>query len=191
MKWLLLVRGIKAIINETSGLVRSGPMAPMISVPWKEKYESNTGKVDEHVTAYFNRLCAAFVECSEPRVSEVCISAVKLLQKSFAGMAYERNSSLAFFWPTQVPPDFILLLESKRPEALVVLASYCVLLHTQNWRWWVSGAPANMLRAINGMLNEQWRGWLSWPFRAIRDGDGEQSNDCVLAKTEGNSKADV
>ena len=169
MKWLLLLRGIKTVVDEGREWLHAGPMAPIISIARAKGYESNSGKIREDLTAYFNQLSGAFVQYSEPRVSDICIAAVELLRKSFAGMASGCDHSIVFYWPTLVHSDFVTLLELKTPEALVVLSSYCVLLHTQNSRWWIKGWPENMLKVLERTVENQWREWLWWPLQAIKN----------------------
>ena len=183
MKWLSLLRGVKSVLTETGEWVHTGPMAPLLYMRGPEGYSSNIGKVDEDVTAHLDSLSAAFVECAEPRVADVCVAATELLRKSFAGMAFGSDS--VFFWPVLVHKDYMSLLELNIPEALMVLASYCVLLHTKNWCWWIEGWPANMLRKIEGIINEQWRAWLWWPLHVISNEDNGRRKENVLIVTEG------
>ena len=184
-KWLILLRGAKTVVAETDKWVRTGPMAPLITPRGVDGYERKIGAVDEDVTIYLDRVSAAFVEYSEPEVSKICIAAVELLRKSWVGIASGCDFGVAFFWAVLVEAEFMVLLELKRPEALLVLAAYCVLLHSGNWQWWLKGWPKHMLRMIEGMMEERWKGWLEWPVQVIGNEDTGQWKERALVVTEG------
>ena len=169
IKWLLLVRGIKSVLVEAQEWIQTGPMSPLLQTRGAKAYDNNIGMVEEEVTIYLNSLSAAVVQSSDPGASESCIAAIELLRKSFASMALGCDSSVVFFWPVQVPPEFTAMLELDRPEALTVFALFCVLLHTQNWRWLFRGWSSNMLGIVEGKLDEKWRRWLWLPLRVIRN----------------------
>ncbi|TAQ84862.1 hypothetical protein B7494_g6818 [Chlorociboria aeruginascens] len=184
-KWLLLLRGIRTVASQSWAWVEAGPMAQMADRSRYKGYEHNIAQVDEDITTFLNQLSAAFSQYSEFEVSTICIAAIDLLRKSFAGVASGCDAGVVFFWPALVDADFITLLESDRPEALLVLASYAVLLHTQSWRWWIRDLPQSIHKAIEGKLDGRWMEWLSWPAQAIRDTDAGQLQQDVLLVTEG------
>jgi hypothetical protein len=163
MGWLALLRGVKSVLTEAWEWVHAGPMAPILYLSGTEWYDSSIGKVDEDIAAYLDRLSTAIANCAEPRVADVCAAAIELLRKTFARVASGCGSSIVFLWPVQVHGDYMALLESNRSEALAVLASYCALLQTQNWCWWIKGWPENMLKTIDGVIDDEWRTWLRWP----------------------------
>ncbi|KIM92622.1 hypothetical protein OIDMADRAFT_208750 [Oidiodendron maius Zn] len=185
MKWLVLIRGVNSVLRETREWVCVGPMAPMLYMRDTEGYGSSIGKVGDDVTAHLDRLSAAFLDSAEPRVADVCVGAIELLRQSFAGIAAGCDYSIVFFWPVLVHEDYMALLQSNRPEALVVLGSYCVLLHTQNWCWWIKGWPAHMLKTIDEVIGEQWRTWLAWPWETISNMASGQRKNRVLLVSEG------
>jgi hypothetical protein len=139
VKWLVLVRGITAILAEAGHWIRAGPVAPIILVEGNEGYDQNIGQVDPDTSFYLESLAASIACRSDSNISDTCLSAIALLRKSFAAISCGCDFSVVFAWPAVVPPAFVDMLESNQPEALVVLASFCVLLHTQNWRWWIEG----------------------------------------------------
>ncbi|KAI1348972.1 hypothetical protein F5Y01DRAFT_306352 [Xylaria sp. FL0043] len=66
-------------------------------------------------------------------------------------------------WPVVVPTEFINLVEERRPEALIVIAYYAVLMHDTKG-YWVSGdAGAFIIRSITHFLGNHWAEWLRWP----------------------------
>ena len=54
------------------------------------------------------------------------------------------------------------LVYERRPEALVVLAMYCVLLKQADWVWFLRGVGVKMLVAIEEELDTDWKPWIQW-----------------------------
>ncbi|KAK4160835.1 hypothetical protein QBC43DRAFT_269711 [Cladorrhinum sp. PSN259] len=69
-------------------------------------------------------------------------------------------------WPVRVPQGYITLVKERRPEALMVLAHYSVLLHQARDCWVVGNAGSFLIRSIRDYLPD-WRDWLEWPISCI------------------------
>ncbi|KIM92700.1 hypothetical protein OIDMADRAFT_150002 [Oidiodendron maius Zn] len=173
LEYLVLLRGIKSVLTETQEWVQAGPMSPIIWQP------GNTGKDNKCITAYLDKLSAAFVESAEPKVAAICIDAIKLLRQSFARMESGCEPSIVSFWPVLVHEDYMELLRSSQPEALIVLGSYCVFLQSQKWCWWVKGWPAKTLKTIDGMVGDELRPWLRWCVELLHPRDSKQETGRV------------
>jgi hypothetical protein len=184
-KWLILLRGVKDVLRHTFEWVKAGPMAPALNPRSTLGYDYEIGAVPEDATMYLDLLSSAFREHSEPEVTDACIAAIKLLRKSWAGVANGCDFGVAFYWAIFLDDAFMALLDRKTPEALLVFGAYCVLLHSENWRWWMKGWPKNMLRMVEGMIDEQWKGWLRWPAQVIADEEAGKWRPPVLVVTEG------
>ena len=184
-KWLLLIRGIKTVLEEARPWIHRGPMSPILENRGKEGYQQDMGMVDGDITLYLDNLSSAIVHHTDSDIADTCISAITSLRKAFTGIACGCDYSVVFVWPVTVDPYFVEILESNRPEALVVLAAFCVLLHTQNWRWWLIGWSSNMLTTIEGNIDKSWRPWLAWPLQVVGDSDARQAKDRITVVTEG------
>lgn len=68
-------------------------------------------------------------------------------------------------WPAKISLEFLELLRSRKPAALLLLAYYCVLLGPLEERWFAVGIRKRLLERIWGQLDEQWRPWLDFPFK--------------------------
>ena len=82
-------------------------------------------------------------------------------QTATAGVA----SILCF--PKQDSGKFAQLIKRRVPQALIILAYYCVLLDIMDPRWWVNGWSTRVLRDVLGSLDEQWRHWIEWPVQSV------------------------
>ncbi|TGJ79718.1 hypothetical protein E0Z10_g9045 [Xylaria hypoxylon] len=77
-----------------------------------------------------------------------------------------RNIS-ALRWAVTVPPDFVKLIEQRRPEALIITAYYGVLIHNARDFWVFGDAGAFIIRSITRFLGGYWAEWLAWPNEVL------------------------
>ncbi|KAI0486727.1 hypothetical protein F4859DRAFT_502155 [Xylaria cf. heliscus] len=70
-------------------------------------------------------------------------------------------------WAVQLPPDFIRLLEQRRPESLIITAYYALLIHDTRDYWAYSDAGAFIIRSITRFLGKYWAEWLAWPNEVL------------------------
>lgn len=116
----------------------------------------------------------ALLDRSELRQSSVqtCRDAVEALQSLFdlqqaTESPQSRHIAIVQEWPVRVPQNYINLLAQRRPEALVILAYYSVLLHRAQDYWFVGGAGSFLIRSISDHLGPYWANWLEWPNRML------------------------
>lgn len=70
-------------------------------------------------------------------------------------------------FPKQDSASFAQLIKRRVPQALIILAHYCVLLDVLDDRWWIHGWAARVMRDILGSLDEPWRQWIEWPVQSV------------------------
>jgi hypothetical protein len=66
-------------------------------------------------------------------------------------------------WLVAIPEGFVELLNQRKPEALVILAYFCVLLHRAEEHWFVGDLGARLCRLVTMHLGPLWADWLKWP----------------------------
>ena len=83
-----------------------------------------------------------------------------------------KSLSLCFLrWQTTCPPDFMSLVRSYDPIALIILAHYyaaadSVHKKADNVFWWWQ-KPRYMVETIADFLLPDWSEWLEWPLETI------------------------
>jgi hypothetical protein len=77
------------------------------------------------------------------------------------------TKTLAYSWPIQVPERYIALIREKNPQALAVLAHYCVMLRMIDSFWFMKGCAADILKQCRESLNDQWQIAIQWPLDII------------------------
>jgi hypothetical protein len=102
---------------------------------------------------------------------EACRAAIRFLQVGFDAMLAEDEQTnryqMIFSWTMLVPPEITGLITAKRPEVLVLLAYYALLLHYGRNMWQVGDAGVYMLGIIADYLGPKWNYWLEYPRERI------------------------
>jgi hypothetical protein len=74
---------------------------------------------------------------------------------------------LIWTWPILLPGNFTRLLMERRPEALIILCHYAVLLHRRRRIWLVGNAGQMLIVEITQFLGTYWKDWLDWPNQML------------------------
>ncbi|KAL4931814.1 Zn(II)2Cys6 transcription factor domain-containing protein [Aspergillus undulatus] len=102
---------------------------------------------------------------------EACLRAIKYLQLGFDALSNPLDGNMRyqmlFLWSVLVPPEFTRILAAKRPEALVILAYYALLLCYGQHIWQVEEAGVYIFGIVDGYLGSEWDEWLEFARRAI------------------------
>ncbi|KAM7202626.1 hypothetical protein V8F20_004415 [Naviculisporaceae sp. PSN 640] len=113
---------------------------------------------------------------------QVCLQMARYLQVGFDAILNTAESSDRFLnkslnkyqmlsaFTMLCPAEFSALLEHKRPEALVILGYYALLLHYGRHMWQVGEAGRVILGMVDGYLgtlDQQWREWLRGPVKIV------------------------
>ena len=97
---------------------------------------------------------------------EVCREAVAKLQKYLDAedhLGPTDSTNMVFSWLITASPEYINLLELRRPEALVIFAYYTTLLHKRRNNWAIADSGGKLLKQIRIYLGTRWDRQLDWP----------------------------
>lgn len=169
-EWLPLIRGVHSILMSVWPWIKAGSLGGLL----QDGFEQHTPReLSEAADAQFNqlsRLCEA--ASSEPDVLDAYKTAVDELRNCFVKLytktPTECEVSIAFLWPVVIPQKFIAMLNSRSPQALIVLAHYCVLLHHLDGYWWKRGWTGHLIANIIRELDESWHSWIQWPLSMVQ-----------------------
>ncbi|KAJ0166471.1 Lysine biosynthesis regulatory protein LYS14 [Colletotrichum tanaceti] len=108
-----------------------------------------------------------------PASLRACRDAAETLRHSYAiyrtitaeRSAHQSASVMAF--GVRVTTGFINVLRQRRPEALVILAFYAVLLHWCRGFWIFADAGEFLIRAVASHLGDYWSEWLAFPLSVL------------------------
>ncbi|KAH7385034.1 hypothetical protein BKA64DRAFT_156324 [Cadophora sp. MPI-SDFR-AT-0126] len=168
LEWFTLLRGVSTIVNPCLEWVSVGPFARMVN---PEPRPTTTdpgaeGMKAEYFDEHLDALLEFFYRTATAADYEILQAALGLLRHTFAGQAPHEVRSL-FWWPVTISTEYLGLLVAGRPEAMVVLACYCVLLYKWEHRWWLDGWPEFMLKVVDRELGGRLSCWMRWPMETM------------------------
>jgi len=103
----------------------------------------------------------------DERSKSACDEAIERLQWTFvvSDVPSQKHETIRHLlaWPIQTNEVYLDLLNERRPEALVILAHYAVILHNYRGSWAVGDAGMFLVRAIDAYLGQAWGKWMAWP----------------------------
>lgn len=103
----------------------------------------------------------------------IYLEAIKELQIDFNQLTghnetHLKSTHLVFTWLMTSSKEFLARLDEQRPEALVILAYYGVVLHQYRRAWPIQYSGRFLVTAISNQLGERWKSWLKWPQEQIK-----------------------
>ncbi|KAH7014749.1 hypothetical protein EDB80DRAFT_706405 [Ilyonectria destructans] len=111
--------------------------------------------------------------------AETYQQAIKKLQQIFALhgrlMLQGRPCDAAITFCIIVNDDYIEHLKQRRPEALIILAFYGVILHWNRNIWIFGDGGQYLIQAITSHLGAYWARWLCWPNSVLQDELSDQN----------------
>lgn len=174
----VLVQGVYNILGTPTiwSAISSGPIAPLVSIP---------RPAAPPVGAFAARLKALVDIVRPPPMSpgnETAVSssssatAVESLQNMYVIMCAEEETKKAriWSWPISLGKEFVERLRRGEPVALVVLVHYAAMVRCyENDTWYLKGwseAVSGVVELALAVTGEEWRQWIQWPIRCIREG---------------------
>lgn len=164
--------GLRAVIRASWSSISQSGLKPSITPFEKdiERFQQNQGDGEGECSQLRDLL--RNLEAGEIGTDTLdCYrDAVKHLQWAFS-LEQRCQPALSpgavFAWPVMLSPNFVVLLQQRRPEALVILAHYGALLHKHRDIWVVGNVGSRVVCAVTTLLGRYWRPWLEWPNAII------------------------
>lgn len=117
------------------------------------------------------RLQSADLSVSSSKIYQDALSRLKSAYQAHNEIVDDETRSTAisaiFAWPVLVENEFTDLLEQRRPEALVVLAHFAVLLHWHREIWVFGAGGRSVVECVSGYLGSAWGSWLEWAGKEV------------------------
>lgn len=89
-------------------------------------------------------------------------------ESAFAARVGISSCFATLLWTTIVPARFCEMVEERCPQALVIVAVYCVLLKRTGQVWWIKGKAEDLLRVVKSeLVRQEWDEWLAWPVEEV------------------------
>ncbi|KAH7323538.1 hypothetical protein BKA65DRAFT_70746 [Rhexocercosporidium sp. MPI-PUGE-AT-0058] len=163
LHWFHIVRGLVKLLEKNWVQLSQGPFGPLIT-RFPDPIEFSWNPDDTHLA----RLHEIFPDPCSDDDEDISIykQTIDELRRASA-LSYRKNGILndvavTYIWPGAIQQRFLELLHDKQPEALVILAHYCVLLKRVDYCWPFRGVGEKMLRSIVKELSLVWKPWIEW-----------------------------
>ncbi|KAI3324617.1 hypothetical protein HD806DRAFT_493110 [Xylariaceae sp. AK1471] len=108
-----------------------------------------------------------------PSSLQACHDAVQSLQWTFnqySALQAPINRHIVFAWPVRISIEYLEMLRSRQPEALVIMAHWALLLHRERDFWVFGQGGQFLIEAISSYLGAYWDSWMM-PLREIMTAD--------------------
>ena len=168
-EWLPLIRGVNSIIMSVWPWIKNGRLNGLLHDHIQEPPQTELPSVLSEQLSHLENMCDR--ASGGPDAITAYKTTLDTLKLSFVRMnnrpPYECEVSIAFLWPVLIPQAYITMLNEKRPEALIILAHYCVILHHLDDYWWMRGWARHIINNIHRELDENWLYFIQWPTNVI------------------------
>jgi len=167
-----LVKGVDAVTADAWFWVSQGPLAPILSHGFQPITRSPGGYhvpegIDFGVGHLDFMLGVEAMMLDDRRTCALALAELKPIYDNVLRTQGHSTVGTIVCWPRQDSTAFANLVKRRLPQALVILAYYCVLLDVLDSRWWVHGWAARVLRDILGSVGVHWRRWVEWPVQSV------------------------
>ena len=173
LHWFHLLRGGNSVLTMHRETLANSLFSSLLN---EMKHTENTSA---HKVKDADRIIGLIKVCClsehDAEVSQAYALAIHDLLSTFIQASMLRNRGEAsllasFVWPVNLSPKYLELLTEQQPEALVILAHYCVLIQwcDEDQEWFVAGWARFMLDTIKASLPEDWLPSIAWPDNTIR-----------------------
>ena len=172
--YLNLHRGVRAVISDSWQVLLDSNISSTLS---RSQRAFNTASVKSYDQASsVDRLHILLNDADMgPESDQACREAVESLQLVYQSVSSitetnpEGDPGVVWAWPVLLSGVFTKLLMKRRPEALIILCHYAVLLHRRRHIWVVRNAGQMLISEITRFLGTYWSDWLDWPNEVLQD----------------------
>lgn len=105
--------------------------------------------------------------CDKAIEDLVCVYKFAFGNRSEHSLLHQDAAKHATRWLILVPPAYTELLVQRKPEALVILGHFAVILYKLRASWTVGNAGKQLLLVVEAHLDESWHATLSWPKSCV------------------------
>jgi hypothetical protein len=165
-----LLRGAFSILEYAREWLDGGPFGRCLPpLPAEENISLSQNLEDERYAS----LLPLFSRGDEDSIA--CRDALNSLRRLLAMNADPKRTILTrwlvYTWPVLVSQRYIDLMSERNPEALVVLAHFCIMLDMLNSLWFMEGCAAHIIDQCKKDLDIEWLPYIQWPLSVLQVGE--------------------
>ncbi|TVY26260.1 Sterol uptake control protein [Lachnellula hyalina] len=169
-----LLRGVRVMMGDSWETIKKSDISVLL-----QAHEGPVPNRNDAVTHAFSTLLSKISHSQSPSLSAF---ESKVYSEAIEGLLWTYNSAppdsalaldgppssrIVTTWPITISAQYTELLDERRPEALVVMAYFSILLHGRRSFWAVGDAGRYLLAAVDEYLGERWAEWLAVPKEMV------------------------
>lgn len=167
---ILLLRGAFSILEYARGWLEGGPLGHCLPpVPLDENISLSQNPEDERYASLLPLFCRG----DEDAIA--CRDALNLLRRLLAIYSHPTRTtltkSLVYSWPALVSQRYIDLMSERNPEALIILAHFCIMLNMLDSYWFMEGCAVHIINQCKKDLDDKWLPYIQWPWVVLQGGE--------------------
>lgn len=186
-----LVQGIDATVKDCFPWLVAGPFAPLLNQSLHEtlRLSADSGYAASFSTRHLfadvhgsviipqgmafgldhldYMMTLPSISADDSATCSMMLEELKQLYTNVVAASRSTGIALVICWPKTDPSAFISLLKARQPQALIILAHYCVVLDLLNDRWCLRGWSSRLMQHIATILEDPWKQWIAWPLQIV------------------------
>jgi Fungal specific transcription factor domain len=173
IQWVRLHRGATTILASMWHLLENGPCHCLWD-DWKDLDEDRPDPLRPDDEVYFNQLPEAWKDLPEQQ-KEVLDKNLKVTTRVLSMVDFPVGPgklASGMSWFSHISDELVQMLSEKKPEALLLVCYYCLVLKRLGGTWWMKGKAENLLRTVMTELGGGWETWTRWPVERVLGGNG-------------------
>ena len=156
-----LLRGVPVLLEEMWNWVQQSEVSPLFAGRELDDEVILPDDVAQAIKLLEERNRQWSGEISE---RETYARAIRELENCFKlSWSKNRDSGMVLSWPISVGKEYIALLASRQPMALVILAHYAVALDQIRDTWRAKGWGNNLIQEVYLEVKGDWKSLIAWP----------------------------
>lgn len=177
------IRGVLLILVPCWHHIRNGPFGPVVERDWwpspfpvtTEEFEHDQrlrnlekmwARPERSYEYFFDTLARTLKTLRETSTLVSRLATITSPGQSQSHEAFDWTSIVPFI--TEMPFEFVTLLEQQRMEAWVLMAHYALLPSKIESSWWLDGWAIDMFKTSALAIGEENWDWISWPAAVLR-----------------------
>jgi len=170
VQWIKLHRGAMNVIEAAWGILSTGPLRCLFD-DMRGLNPDRDDPLPEEVRPFVEALPEAWVGGSTSVAQkEDLFKAFGKMKRIFSMLAFMPHIGklhVVMAWFSWIPDGFLVMLESKVPEALLVVMYFCVALKDAEIVFWLEGKTVNLLKTCLDAIGDGWERWTRWPIDQV------------------------
>lgn len=173
VEWVSLLRGVYTLLMVAGEWMTNSPMQSILQPRHINAEQARAA--DPEVSAKLTELSQLWEPSGnfDALEAEILDRTLTVLREAY-GLAASSSMdpeidavSVVYGWPIKVPETFFILVKDQKPEALILLAHYSLLLNKVNQFWYIKGMSRRLLKTIHNKLGKEWESWIAWPLQHL------------------------